>query len=461
MKLLGYEITVKKALNNIGPSLGGGWWPLIRESFPGAWQRNVEVKLDDVLSYWAVFRCISIISSDISKLGLHLQQKNEAGIWQETESAAFSPVLRKPNRYQNRVQFFASWMESKLTHGNTYVLKQRNDRGNVAAMYILHPWRVRPLVSDDGSVFYQLNKDNLSNLEDDEAVVPASEIIHDRWNTIFHPLWGLSPIYAVGITAMTGLSINKDSANFFSNGAIPSGVLTAPGAINNETAERLKRNWQQNFGGNKKGEVAVLGDGLKYDKMQMSSVDAQLIEQQKWTVDAVCGAYGVPSYMVNAGAPPTYNNVQALTQQYYSQCLQVLIEAIEIALDEGLALPKKFRTDFDLDDLLRMDTATMVDASTKSIKGGIMTPNEARRKFDLGAKAGGDAVYLQQQDHSLEALAARDKRLIEQGEQPLPQQLPPQPPPESGTDDEDAEDDDMTDDQAQSFAAAIEQRLAA
>lgn len=426
MRLFGYELSIKKTLNNIGPSLGGGWWPLVRESFPGAWQRNVEVKLDDVLSYWAVFRCISIISSDISKLELRLMTKQDK-IWQDTESAAFSPVIRKPNRYQNRVQFYAHWVESKMTHGNTYVLKERNSRGNVTAMYILHPWRVRPLVAEDGSVFYQLNNDNLASLnQDSEVTVPASEIIHDRWNTIFHPLWGLSPIYAVGLTAMTGLSINKDSTNFFANGAVPSGVLTAPGAITNETAERLKTSWKDNFGGSKKGNVAVLGDGLKYEQMSMTAVDAQLIEQQKWSVDAVCGAFGVPSYMVNGTATPSYNNVQALTQQYYSQCLQVLIESIEICLDEGLSLPRKFRTDFNLDDLLRMDTATMVDATTKSIKGGIMTPNEARMKFNLVAKDGGDSVYLQQQDHSLEALAARDEALINPP-QPAPQPQVSQP----------------------------------
>ncbi|WP_416381322.1 hypothetical protein, partial [Klebsiella pneumoniae] len=34
--------------------------------------------------------------------------------------------------------------------------------------------------------------------------VPAREVIHDRFNCLFHPLIGLSPIYAAGLAAMQG-----------------------------------------------------------------------------------------------------------------------------------------------------------------------------------------------------------------------------------------------------------------
>jgi hypothetical protein len=39
-----------------------------------------------------------------------------------------------------------------------------------------------------------------------------------------------------------------------------------------------------------------------------------------------------------------------------------------------------------------------------------MTPNEGRRKLDLKPKPGGDSVYRQQQDYSIEALAKRDAK---------------------------------------------------
>jgi phage portal protein BeeE len=119
----------------------------------------------------------------------------------------------------------------------------------------------------------------------------------------------------------------------------------------------------------------------------------------------------VPSYMIGVGDDPKYDNIEAKNQQYYSQCLQKHIESIELCLDEGLGLTEHkdhtYGTEFDLDDLLRMDTATKVKTAVESLKG-VATPNEARKKFDLKPIKGGDTVYLQQQNYSLEALAKRD-----------------------------------------------------
>ena len=47
-----------------------------------------------------------------------------------------------PNRYQVPLQFVQQWMVCKLVHGNTYVLKQRDQRGVVNALYVLDPLRV-------------------------------------------------------------------------------------------------------------------------------------------------------------------------------------------------------------------------------------------------------------------------------------------------------------------------------
>ena len=103
---------------------------------------NIDIRVENVLTYTAVFSCISLIANDIAKLRLRLVRQDDEGIWVETESSAFSPVLRRPNRYQNRIQFIANWVTSKLVHGNAYVLKQRDQRGIVTALYILDPLRV-------------------------------------------------------------------------------------------------------------------------------------------------------------------------------------------------------------------------------------------------------------------------------------------------------------------------------
>jgi HK97 family phage portal protein len=425
----------QKALGNLQSVTpgSGGWINLVREPFTGAWQRNLEASTDTVLTYSAVFRCIGLISSDIAKLRMRLVRKDANGIWREEDNPAFSPVLRKPNRYQTRIQFFASWVESKLVHGNTYVLKGRDARNVVTSMYVLNPELVTVLCAPDGTIFYELRADNVSGIQQ-TVRAPASEIIHDRWYTIYHPLVGTSPIHANGIAALQGLRISETSTKFFTNNARPGGILTAPGHIPKETAQRVKDDWDQIYGsaGGGFGQTAVLGDGLKYESMQMTATDAQLLEQLKWSAETVASTFGVPSYMINIGQPPTVgSNVEALQIQYYSQCLQKHIEDIEELLDDGLGLGPRFGnqygSEFDPEDLLRMDTASKVRAAAEAVKAGFMAPNEARAKFDLGPVQGGDSPYLQQQNYSLAALDRRDSA---------------EPPPEPTIDEEIGPDDD-------------------
>ena len=446
MQIGPFTIARTKALN-LQPlqARGGGWWPIIRESFTGAWQQNVEIQAGDVLTYSAVFACVTLIASDIAKLGLWLVEEDEHGVWTKVvppSGQAWAPVLKKPNRYQTRIKFIEQWMVSKLTHGNTYVLKQRDQRGIVVAMYILDPTRVTPMVTPDGAVYYELRRDDLSGQRDETVTVPAREIIHDTMVALYHPLIGVSPIYACGLAALQGISIQNNSKLFFAAGSKPGGVLTAPGAIADETAARLKAYWETNFSGDNVGKVAVLGDGLKYEAMSVNAVDAQLIEQLQWTAENVCSAFHIQPYMISVGPPPPYANVEPLLQQYYAQCLQSHIENLELVLDEGLELPKPYGTEFDLDDLLRMDTASKTAAAAAAIGSGGMSPDEARKKyFDLGPVKGGNTPYMQQQLYALAALAERDAD-EPFAKQPMPMFGRPALP-AADEDDDELEDDDL------------------
>jgi HK97 family phage portal protein len=431
----GITITRTKALSSV-PENRGGWFPLVRESFGGAWQRNVEARFDTVLSFHADFACRTLIASDIAKLRPKLVQKDANGVWQEISSPAYSPVLRKPNHFQNRIQFLESWVLSKLQSGNAYILKERDARSVVVGLYVLDPNRVHPLVSEDGAVFYRLSTDNISGLPS-EVIVPAREVIHDRFNCMFHPLVGISPIYANGLAAMQGLNMQTLSARLFKNNARPSGILTAPGSVNEADVARLKIWFEQNFGGDNVGRVAVVGNGLKYEKMAITAVEGQMIEQLKWTAEVVCSTYHVPLYKIGVGPQPTVNNVQSLNIEYYSQCLQRHIEDIELCLDEGLGVAEGTGTELDLEGLLRMDSVTQMEVADKGVKAGILAPNEGRRRIDLPPAPGGDTPYLQQQNYSLAALAKRDAR-----EDPFARQSggrAPKDPDADGDDDADAD----------------------
>jgi HK97 family phage portal protein len=400
----------EKTLNSVPTQ--GGWYPVISEAFTGAWQRNIEEVRGTVLTYPALYACIARIAQDIGKLPFVLKETDSNGISKTVANTAYSPVLRKPTHYQTQSQFRESWILSKLTFGNTYVLKQRDNRGVVTSMYILNPMRVKPLVSDSGDVFYELQTDNISLIpnSEDNLIVPASEIIHDREITLHHPLIGVPPVAAANWAAVKNLRILKSSAEFFANGASPGGILTAPGSISDETATRLSTYWNENFTGDNAGRVAVVGDNLKYEQLSANAADSQLVEQMRYSDEQICQPFGIPPFIIGIGTIPAGMKIDDMTNMYYSFALQTRIEHMENLLDEGLAVSKPYGIELDLEPLLRMDAQKMAEVQGSLIKNYISTPNEARSKFGLAPIEGGNTIYIQQQNYSIQALSKRDSQ---------------------------------------------------
>jgi len=156
-----------------------------------------------------------------------------------------------------------------------------------------------------------------------------------------------------------------------------------------------------------------VGDGLTYAPMTMSAVDAQLIAQMKWTAEQVASVFHVPAYKIGAGVMPTGYSVESIAQDYYSQCLQTLIESFELCLSEGIGIGLTgtngdYTVELDLDGLLRMDRAALITSVVEAVKGAIMSPNDGRRLLGLLPAPGGDSPMIQQQNFSLAALAKRD-----------------------------------------------------
>lgn len=406
----------QRRLNAVG---NFGFGRIVEDIFPGSWQQNVEISKQEVTAHYAVFACMTLIASDIGKMTLWLMYRS-GNIWKRSFNPVLGLVLKKPNPYQTIVQFLEAWVLSKLQSGNTYVLKTRNEEGIVVRLDILRPDFVRPLVSDlDGSVFYEIRRDEL-NSRDAVIIVPASEVIHDRFNCLYHPLVGVSPIMAAGLAAAQGQFIQESAARFFKNASHASVILSAPGSITAETAARVKAAAESALSGENVGRMAVFGDGLKFEKSSFQAVDSQVIDQLKWTAEVACSVFHVPPYKIGVGSLPSYNNVQALNVEYFSQALQSLIQAIESLLDEGLELPEPYATGFDESSLLRMDSVSLMQELKEGVSAGIYAPNEARARRDLDPVEGGESPYLQQQNFSLAALAKRDAQPAAASGQPAP-----------------------------------------
>jgi HK97 family phage portal protein len=411
VRLFGYELTLERKATPLRPPASGsqGWWPIVREPYTGAWQRNDPITTESAVSNPSVFGCVSGIAQDISKLAPPLLLEQDAdGFWQETTNAAYSPVLRRPNRYQTDQQFLEQWALSRLLTGNVYVLKNYDARGVVNQLDILNPSRVKVLVAPDGSVYYELQADDLAGLshETPPVVVPARDIIHDRYNCLYHRLQGVSPLYAAASAVSQAQVIQTSSSNHFAKGGRVGGFLIAPTKLDPLSAARIEAHLAEKA---QSGSSIIVADfGMKFEPFSATAVNSQLIEQLGWTEEKICEVFRMPISILNSSKQPPYANAEASQLQYKSQCLEPHLTAIAKTLAYGLQLPPYLKLEFDDTLLIWMDTSTRTQAAKDAIVSG-MSPNEVRDTYyGLPPVPGGELPYLQQQNWPVSTLADRE-----------------------------------------------------
>lgn len=412
MKIFGLEIRrAEKALHAVS-----GWrdgWRRIHEPYSGAWQMNVEEKHGTLLCYPTLYACIMRIATDVGTLPAQLKiRERESGVWKDAYIEPVSVVLRRPNHYQTAQQFREAWVLSKLIHGNAYILKQRDAKGIVTALYVLDPCAVLPMVSDTGDVFYQVSYSRSENLlpadyPAERLVVPAREIIHDRCVTLHHQLIGVPPVCAAHWPTVKNLKILKSAAEFFGNRAQPGGILTAPAGMSEQDAEDIKSYWASAYSGANAGKVAVIGADMRFTSFAMNGADSQLVEQMRYSDEQICQPFGVPPFIIGIGTIPAGLKVDDMANMYYKFALQSIIESMEYLLDDGLSVAFPYGIELDLEPLLRMDVGKLADVEAKLVGGKIKTPDEARRKFNLTPTGGGNTLWGQNQDYPLGMLADR------------------------------------------------------
>ena len=405
MKVLGIEIPPLFTKAPVSPWNETAWKVVHEEGNTGDWQRSIFTRKDNVLNFGPAYACVKLISDDASKLRLCMKrrvQTEDGPVW--IEEVTNNRIAHNPNDYQTTAEFFRSWVLSKYIHGNAYILIGPN-----GDYHVLDGGRTKAYVEDDGSVFYRTPADQLSQLGGEtDYLIPSSQIMHDKISPLYHPLMGISPISAAYLTARGGMEIQKNAFNFFRNGARPSGIITLPSSgRKNENREKMKKQWEQSYSKGNIGRVAVMTGDVKYHPMGMTSTDAQLIEQLKLSSEMICQVFLVPPFKVGVGSAPPYNNVEALNLQYYTDCLQKVIEDIEATLHKGLGLLRTVKLEFDTDALLRMDKKTQSEVNGAGVKHGYIKVNEARQRENRLPVPGGEHPYMQQQNYPVKDLAER------------------------------------------------------
>jgi HK97 family phage portal protein len=184
------------------------------------------------------------------------------------------------------------------------------------------------------------------------------------------------------------MGAERYAARFFGDSAIPSGVITTDQDIKTVRAEEIKQRWEARHQGRR--DIAVLGNGAKFQAITVPPEEAQFLEATKANVATICRYYRVPPELAasESGGSLTYANVEQRALDFLTFCLRRWIVTMEVAL--SVLLSSTTTVKFNAGALVRTDLLTRYQAHESAIRAGWKLRSEVRELEDLPPIAGID-----------------------------------------------------------------------
>lgn len=347
---------------------------------------GMAVNANSAMSIASVHACVRVISDAIS--GLSFKLYFDDGTNKRQVVAHYSNyVLNEPNPYQTKFDFMTFMTAQLVLKGNAYAYIKRDERFIATALH--------PIVSDtvsaylmDGEMFYRVNAPGFP------SVVPASDMLHFKGLSTDNVLVGKSPIVMHAETLGIDLAAIKSSAAVYKNGTLKF-LLKSQSKIDQAQAAPLRKSLDDVIEGNQRS--TVLPHGVEMEKLSMTPEEAQYIQARQFSAEEIARIFGVPASMIGA-KDGIKSSVEQEYQDFYSRTLMSYCINIEQEMRRKL-LTETDKTyyyfKFNFNSLLRASANDRADFYNKGIRGGWLSPNEARAFEDANGFDGGEKYYVE------------------------------------------------------------------
>ena len=407
--------------------------PALAELFgesPSASGQNVTAKTS--LSSSVVFACIRNTSETLASLPCLLKRievdpvTNRRQAFDAVNHPLYRVLSQRPNPWQTAFEFW----ELSVTHlelrGNSYAYIVRNASGQVTDLIPIHPDQIMPFWTKERMPAYQWTPPNGPS-----EILLFGEVLHIRNFSYGDGLLGANPIRMHRETIGLALAARDHGSRLYANDARPRGVLQTDKTLSEEAQKRMSKDWQEKYGGENKGRVAILEEGLKWQDISMTNEDAQYIQTRGFSALELARIFRNPPSKVGITEKSTFNNVEQQNKNWVTDKIGPMTRRIVLSISRDCLTEtgrKSFAALFELATLLMGDTKARTDYYAKAIQWGWFSPNDVRYMEGMNPIEEGD-VYRNPLNMGL---------LEDVGQDP-PE--PPEPPPPAPSGDED---DDLT-----------------
>jgi HK97 family phage portal protein len=344
----------------------------------------------------AVSACVSLRSETVASLPCQVFRRDGDNRVVDRNHPLYYLLHDSPNDDMSAFEFWQTVEQDLCIDGNFYARIETDARNNVSALYPLDPSSMDVTRDKQTGLMVYSYRDNgqaMPYLRDEILHIPG------RGFNGTTRLKGMSPIEQMRVSIETQANAENYGNNYFRNNATPPAYIAHPGALSDKAKQSLLDYMMDRFGGvRNSGKLGLLEEGAEIKVVPINHTDMQYIELQKFGVSQIARGYRVPPHKIGELDRSTNNNIEHQGIEWVTDTIRPECSRIERRCNMQLLGPRessRWYIEFNLDALMRGDSAAR-SAYYSSLRNiGALNANEIRARENLNPYSGGDVYMVQ------------------------------------------------------------------
>ena len=379
----------------IGQPIGGGI-----QSYVSSWAwTGKTISPDNAMEAPTVYACVRLISQTLARMPWQVLRQSADGSSNDPTHQVFSLLNGEANEDMTSFVFREAQISDCLLYGNSFAYISRSASGLPIALERLRPDLCYLMRDPQNQPFYKYWSGKVTGENASADIINRTFRPYDILHIVgpgADGMLGEAPIHRMRDLIGMELELQEFTSRFFANNCRPAGVLSMPGRLSAEGANRLREAFARvHSGAQGAGKVAILEEGLKYDAISTNAKDSDLDSMKKFCRQQIAAAFNVPSHRVGDNDGVSYSSAEQANAVFVQSTLAGWAARLEQEVNRKLLKRgDDVTTRISFDDLLRGDMSTRFSAYAVAVTNGILTPNEIRAREGLPAVDGGESIRL-------------------------------------------------------------------
>ncbi|GAA0976055.1 phage portal protein [Nocardiopsis tropica] len=345
-----------------------------------------------------VYACIMELATSMPEATLRVYGPD--GLGEPKENHPLRALLADPNPILSEFELFELTVIHLYLAGTAFWEVVRDQAGRPVQLWPLRPDLVRFWLQPNGQVRYGF-------WTTAGTVDLGTDVIAFRLPNPIDPLVGQPPLRP----ALRAVALDNEATDFvkalLQNRAVPGTVITVQQKLDEGVADRLVTKWKQKFGGGRRGEPAVLQQGMDVKVLGLDLEKLEFPDLRTIAEARICSVFGVPPILVGAKVGldrSTFANYKEARASFWEETIfplqrrfrDVIVRALlPVINDATYSTPRRVAVRWDRSEVLALKESEQAiwERANSALRAGAITVNDFRRTIGMPLVDGGD-VFL-------------------------------------------------------------------